>query len=400
MVDQTDVAGSDDKLVNDVKGLSILQLTGTGDGLTITSKVDKPTVDKQVQDEAADKDINSKDTDGWGETADHAMNEVFKFKVIANNLNSDVINKFDTYYIGFNDHISKGIEYVSTPTPTIKIKQDGKDDVDVTGKFDVNSGEYNSTSGTDLTFKLKKGEDLKTILETNQVTGGFTIEVEYSAKLNGDAVVSAGTANGEWANIENKNEVTLEYSNDPHTNSHGETEKDEVFVATFKLTNTKTDNKDGDEATKLSGAKFQLKSGDNVAVFKKQDNKNIFQEFRAANSDLGEGEYRDVESDENGDFSMIGLDAGTYQLVETKAPAGYNKVATPIDITILANHKEDGTGKVLVSSDNLTQTVKNSQTGSLPETGGMGTTMIYGVGALMVAGAAVVFVTNKRTRKE
>ena len=101
-------------------------------------------------------------------------------------------------------------------------------------------------------------------------------------------------------------------------------------------------------------------------------------------------------------FDMVGLDAGTYKLYEVVTPAGYD-TAEPVDIVITATHAENENlvGQVTVTGTNSTgATVINTKNGSLPETGGMGTTLIYGAGALMVAGAAVVYVTNKRTRKD
>ena len=106
-------------------------------------------------------------------------------------------------------------------------------------------------------------------------------------------------------------------------------------------------------------------------------------------------------------FVWTGLDDGDYKLVETTTPAGYNTI-DPIEFTITAEHDVlsdnpalkdlDGgdlfTGEV--STGALSADVENRTGATLPETGGMGTTLFYVIGATLAIGAAVVMVTRKR----
>lgn len=100
-------------------------------------------------------------------------------------------------------------------------------------------------------------------------------------------------------------------------------------------------------------------------------------------------------------FNIIGLDAGTYVLKETSTPAGYNTCA-PINIVISAVHKEntdEATVKLdLTGSENMTNAVINKSGSSLPSTGGIGTTIFYVAGGVLVVGAGVLLITKKRAK--
>lgn len=93
-----------------------------------------------------------------------------------------------------------------------------------------------------------------------------------------------------------------------------------------------------------------------------------------------------------GSVDVKGLGAGTYYLTETKAPAGYNKLTAPITIAI------DEAGNVTMNGSPVTEDVEVvNQAGSLlPSTGGVGTTMFYVIGGILVVGAGVVLVSKKR----
>ncbi|MDD6064898.1 MAG: SpaA isopeptide-forming pilin-related protein, partial [Clostridiales bacterium] len=99
-----------------------------------------------------------------------------------------------------------------------------------------------------------------------------------------------------------------------------------------------------------------------------------------------------------GKIKISGLDSDTYYLREIKAPAGYNALGQDVEVKITgATTKEDG-------SDSLTYTTVvaeiNNQSGTeLPSTGGMGTTVFYILGSVLVLGAAVVLVTRKRMKE-
>ncbi|CCW42474.1 Cell wall surface anchor family protein [Streptococcus agalactiae ILRI112] len=97
-------------------------------------------------------------------------------------------------------------------------------------------------------------------------------------------------------------------------------------------------------------------------------------------------------TDSSGTVSILGLASGTYKLVETKAPAGYNLMTdeTPVELKLGAEGNQD---TLLVTS-----TVKNNKGTELPSTGGIGTTIFYIIGAILVIGAGIVLVARRRLR--
>ena len=102
-----------------------------------------------------------------------------------------------------------------------------------------------------------------------------------------------------------------------------------------------------------------------------------------------------------GKLRLVGLDAGTYYLKETKAPAGYNKISTPIEITIADS---DYDGGVEVGEEDLVTglvpvTVQNSQGFELPTTGGIGTVLFTAVGVALMGAGLVLFFLNRKRRK-
>lgn len=148
--------------------------------------------------------------------------------------------------------------------------------------------------------------------------------------------------------------------------------------------------------TKLEGAKFVLKKGANGPYYK-YDAATKAVTWVAAKADATE-----VSTDANGAARFDGLQAGTYSLEETAAPAGYNQLTN--DITIVLDTKGsatiDGAASAPRADHSLTTGVANSTGTMLPETGGTGTVIFVALGALAVICAGVFLVTNKRMSKE
>lgn len=171
---------------------------------TIAPKAAKPTVDKQVQDEIADAEKDS--TDGWGETADHAINESFNFKLVANIPEDSNMAFYEKYKLVFNDTLSSGVDYEKI----VSVKVNGNAITNVDG-YTV---DYN-TETRKLTITIN---DLVPILASkNDVLGKDNVEVIYSAHLNENAKVNNATGN-----TTNKNDVYLQYSNNPNYSGSGE----------------------------------------------------------------------------------------------------------------------------------------------------------------------------------
>lgn len=210
------------------------------------------------------------------------------------------------------------------------------------------------------------------------------IIVTYSATLNKSAVIAG---NG------NKNETWLTYGDS------SETTHDETTTKTFEIPVFKYTNKNGTEEP-LEGAEFTLtRDGETVpiklvkvaAVAEASDDV-----YRVAmKSETGETVISDgkVTTSSTGKFTIKGLDAGTYHLTETKQPDGYNKLTTPVTIII------SDTGTITVNGTNVNPVKVENKSGSiLPSTGGMGTTLFYIFGAILVIGSGVVLITKKRMK--
>ena len=111
-----------------------------------------------------------------------------------------------------------------------------------------------------------------------------------------------------------------------------------------------------------------------------------------------EADATHVTTDDNGAAKFDGLKAGTYYLVETKAPTGYNLLNKPVEVTVTKGVESDTTH--LLEKVNAAAPVANYTGTVLPSTGGIGTTIFYVVGGLLVAGAGIVLITKKRMKKE
>ena len=212
---------------------------------------------------------------------------------------------------------------------------------------------------------------------------GKPIEVTYTAVVNEKAV----------AKVE-KNKATLTYSNDPtDSEKTTTTPPDEETVYSAKIIIDKYTTDDG-TTKKLSGAVF--------ALYKEvtENDLTLYYQYTAATETEGAkvkwvadiNDATHVTTDDNGAAKFDGLKDGTYYLEETKAPAGYNLLSEPVEVTI------DGAKATTenVSSLTVTKGVENNTGAELPATGGMGTTMFYVVGSILLIGAAVLLITKKR----
>lgn len=165
-------------------------------------------------------------------------------------------------------------------------------------------------------------------------------------------------------------------------------------VYTYQIPVLKYTTKD-DAEIHLAGAHFNL--------YKNEKNSNNLVKFDAKDSDAytynENGKVTELVSDDDGMININGLSAGKYVLDETQAPHGYNKLISPIIITVSQN--TDGTKKIVVGNSNKpTNIVKvlNNSGKILPSTGGMGTTLIYLIGGALVLGSGFVLANKKRAK--
>ncbi|MGN0405786.1 MAG: isopeptide-forming domain-containing fimbrial protein [Bariatricus sp.] len=339
------------------------------ENVTADPKSDVPVVVKKVK----DTNDSTGETSDWQDSADYDIGDSVPFQLKATL--ADNVSSYTTYKVVFHDTLSKGLTYKEDA----KVYIDGKE----TNGFTVTST-VNADGTTTLTVSC---DDVKALGAGNS----SVITVEYTATLNNNAVLgSAG----------NPNEVYLEYSNNPNkseagNNETGNTPKDVVIVFTYKTIVNKVDG----EGDALTGAAFKLEKKIK-GVDEAEDSWVLVKEFTI-------DEQNPISS-----FEFAGLDDGTYKLSETKTPAGYNTI-DPIEFTITAEHEvlSDNpaltslsgnvtTGEITFTSNttdgSLSTNVVNKAGSTLPETGGMGTTIFYILGGLLVLFAVVFLVAKKR----
>lgn len=353
----------------------------------ITPKVVKPTVEKKVYDN--DDNSTSGDNNGWGSSADHAINEEFQFQLIAklpeSENNGRAYDYYNEYAVRFNDTLSKGITYDRLDSVVINSNGHTYDIPKDSPKYNVDVSHLES----DHSFVVSI-PDVKTCVEDPEfnLNNGATITVTYTAHLNENAAVN-GSA-------DNKNSVRLQYSNNPRPDGEywgytpNYTPESEVYVYTYQLNNTKYHDK-AEHGNELKDVGFRLYSDadykNEVELY--QDGEFYYPIKNASNKQVVE-----MKSAEDGTFNVKGLDAGTYYLKETKTPADYNPCDVP-PVIIKANHKGN---QVDLNGSTLSTTIINNKAGgiTLPSTGGIGTTLFYVVGGGLMVAAIVLLVTKKR----
>lgn len=277
----------------------------------------------------------------------------------------------------FHDIMSKGLTLDKASIKIDNVAVTDSDGSDVAG--DNYTVSYPSGEGADgCTFEIAFGQSY---LDT--ITKATTITITYSATLNENAVIA-----GEG----NLNTSKLSYGDSSNTQT---TPDSETRTYTWKLPIYKY-HMNGETKKPLAGAEFILYKGS------EESNRDYAQ---VTNGKLTG--WTKVKTDAarlvSGDDGMIaveGLDADTYYLEETKAPGGYNRLAGPVKVEIShtvtdadahMTHtlKQDATVVEKVEIENKSGT-------ELPSTGGIGTTIFYVLGSILVLGAAVLLITKKR----
>ena len=335
------------------------------------SKVDTVSVEKKTEDINDSTGLKEEEVD----SADYDLGDKIPFQYT-----SKVPTNADKYVNGytfiFHDKMSAGLTF--------------NNDIKVT----VNGVAYEVTTnapGTDdATFDV--------VVAGLEGYPGATVVVTYSATLNGDAVMgSAG----------NSNEVILEFTNDPQGEGTGMTVPDINIIFTYGITVNKTDE-GGDP---LEGAAFALYKYTNSDVAITRDNAKTLTDGWEVVAD-----FTDTVKGEETTFAFNHIDDGFYKLVETKTPAGYNTIDDQYFV-VEASHKDgeapsltnlEGTaidGTIELTADKTNGTLKTdivNQTGALlPSTGGIGTTIFYIIGCiLVVGGGAMLFVKKKMGQEE
>ena len=329
-------------------------------------KGDLPTVDKKVQ------------VDGTGKDAtDAKIGDTLTFT-----LTSTIpdMSAYDTYTFNFKDTLSKGLTFERVTSVTV----DG-----VAAPLTV---------GTDYTVTTPTAPDNTLTVAMNdfknkqQANAGKKITVTYTATLNENAVVGGAG---------NTNSAKIQYSNNPSTNETGESEPSKVRVFTYGFTVDKyTGDQYTDAATRLAGAEFTLAHKDGSAISFVQvsaGSATANAVYRVAKA--GETGTTTITTPANGKVVFEGLKNGEYTLTETKAPAGYNKLASAIGVkvngqnngtdttnaTVTITYNNDNGNDYNQTASNGVIPVQNKSGAILPGTGGMGTIAFTVIGVLVIA---------------
>ena len=300
---------------------------------------------------------------------------------------------YDQYQYIIHDVLSNGLDFVNDATGTAL--REGATTVNVKVAF----GEGVTDAGTAPATATLSGEgnrqmvlDLSEWVRTNQANNkGKEFTVTYYAKVNKAAVVTE------------KNNAQLEYGNKPGETTT--TTPSEVKTPTYPLDilKKKAGTGIGEVALeKLAGAKFKLykDSVEEANVIKVSvttvagsyvvDPASTTIEFESVEEITGEG-YN---------LRVNGLAEGTYYLVETKAPDGFNKLTAPVEIKITKSTDTDVNNWTIskagtVETDKIID-IENSTGSLLPSTGGRGAIAFAVIAALLVFGVAVSFIRDKR----
>lgn len=385
-----------------IKSLDMAKIVGTS-GLTLDPKDGTVTSQKKVQENnktvTGNTDTRVPDYElagKYNDVADYNIGDTVPFEFVGT-IPANYSN-FDSFKYIFHDTMSSGLTLDKT---SIKVYKNAvAEENDITAKFTVADG----TNGETFTVG---SDDLKAI-EDVEFAVDDKIIIRYNATLNSAAEIGLPG---------NPNEMTLEFSNNPNdAYATDTTPADKVVVFTYKIDVTKVDK--GDNNKTLAGAEFKLQATNGTHTNRwykatTADGKTTVEWVEA------EADATVLTSNDDGAFSISGVDAGTYNLKETKAPEGYTLLADPIAIEIKAvtvnNQTFDGDDKkaltaliVVVAGTesselNLTNgvvpvTIENGAQSSLPETGGMGTVVLYTVGGaiVLIAGLGLAIALRRR----
>ena len=342
---------------------ALCSLDTTMPDVTIKEKNSEPTVEKEVKE----------DSNGdFGQTNDADIGQTVEFKTTIT-----VVDGQPKGYV-LHDTMSAGLTF-NKKTVEVKI------------------GERILTAGTDYTLVTEGLNDGCTFevrfIDDKDGEGNATgshalkpndvVTVTYSATVNANAVVG---------DKGNPNTTKLSYTEGSTTTNETKDSQTRTYVWEFDV--LKYTMKDNAE-TPLAGAKFVL--------YKTVDGKNYYVKVtdgKVTGWTETKAEGTVFETPDDGSFIISGLDADTYYLEEVEAPAGYNKLAAPVKVTITATiDATTNVGTATVTyGENSTGTVKiENKTGvELPSTGGVGTTIFYVIGGLLMAVAVVLLVTKKK----
>ena len=326
---------------------TLCALDTTNPNVVMEEKNEVPTNVKTVEEDS---------TGNYGEKNDADIGQTVNFK-------STITAQAGAENYVFHDVMSAGLTYTGVSSITLN-------------GTTVDASNYTVTAPAadgdtfDVTFTQAFCDTLK---------ANDQIVISYTATLNENAVI-AGDGNPNTSKLSYGDSSNTKYTPDSQTKTY--TWDVDVFKYTM----------DGETETALAGATFTLsKNADgSTPIALVSEGNNVYRVAKTGET----GTVTEITTDATGKFTIKGLDADTYYLTETAAPAGYNKLAGPVTIVIGANGVVNGTTEAPQGVDEVK--VLNQSGTELPSTGGMGTTIFYVLGSVLVLAAVVLLVTKKR----
>lgn len=310
-------------------------ILGTTD-ISITQKNTYPSIEKTEKDEDSD----------YGTTVEVAVGDTIDYKVVVSVPDSAKVD------ITVTDTMFEGLTYDQTTGLAVKV------------------GETALTADTDYVVGDATAQSWILTIKPTDATKGKDVEITFKATVNDKSIGVADTSK--------KNEVKLDFSNFSQTDS--------VVYTTSASSIFKYDGAteyNADNVKKLSGVKFTLKEG--------------AAEFTVSKAEAGYYYYdangsSEVVTDDDGMIIIRGLDSDkTYTLTETETNDGYNMLDAPVTLTLV---KDDNTYSADPTSAQLN--IPNNQGTILPSTGGIGTTIFYVIGGVLLVGAAIILVARRK----
>lgn len=354
------------------------------ENVTVQPKSGKPTLDKQIR---------HNETGAWGVVGDNQIGDTVDFRTITT---VPYVSGYTQYKYVIYDEMSAGL--------TSNVKNENDVTIKVNDTTELDKKYYTVTVDEKNANKFTVTVDVLNAIKDGKMVEGNTLYTYYTGILNEKAKV--------YNDGKQDNKAYLEYSNNPHDNTTtNKTPEKVVYDWTFKMEINKID---GESNAPLSDAKFVLSKNRSCSLGTIGDDgtPSITTDLIAL-IENNDGSYTVAPAGYTGPVVKVmtagkitikGLDDATeYYLYETKAPAGYNRLTDAVKFKITATYNDTGDSYTSVTAavndveqSSVSVQVANNKGSTLPSTGGIGTTLFYVIGGVLMAVAAVLLVTKKR----